>query len=94
MKCLAQIFLNRERTCNLTDVPGSIYDKNRGPTFDTINGKKFYDDSVSRNLFIKKKLRQREPKHMRLSGTDGLRYRLNSIRDEILSEISAKILTS
>ena len=44
---MANAFLNRKSTCDLTDVPASIYD------------------------------RKEAPKHMRLSGTDGLKWRFH-----------------
>ena len=51
------IFLNGEKTCDLTDVPASNYDRKRTLNFSTPSTT-FYDDSVSCNLFSKAEVRQ------------------------------------
>ena len=70
------LFLNCERTCGLTDVPASIYDrKTAARPFDT-------NHNILRCLSLAQSLlkgrnapiwRMRAPTHMRLSGTDGLK---------------------
>ena len=51
------IFSNSENMCDLSDVPASINDINRGPTFFTLSTT-IYELSSSRNLFSKAKMRQ------------------------------------
>ena len=70
------LFLNCERTCGLTDVPASIYDrKTAARPFDT-------NHNILRCLSLSQFLlkgrnapiwRMRAPAHMRLLGTDGLK---------------------
>ena len=72
---MALIFLNCESTCDLADVPASIYDrKTAARPFDTIH-------DILRCLSLAQSLlkgrnapiwRKRAPTHMTLSGTDGL----------------------
>ena len=70
-------FLNCESTCDLTDVPASIYDRKMDARpFDTIR-------DILRCLSLVQSLlkgrnapiwRMRAPTHMRLSGTEGLTF--------------------
>ena len=61
------LILNCERTCGLTDVPASMYDrKTDARQFDTIND---ILRSLWRNVFAKAEMRQ-----FGASGTDGLNH--------------------
>ena len=76
---MLSIFLNSESAFDLIDVPGSIYDiKLTARRFDTIN-------DILKSLSLAQSLlkgrnapiwRQREPTHLRLSGTDGLKPKI------------------
>ena len=51
------IFLNCKSTCDLTDVPTSIYERKGKPNF-LKQSTTFYDVSVLKNLFSKAEMRQ------------------------------------
>ena len=66
LKNMAHTFLICESTCDLTDVPASMYDRKPRPDLLTVSTT-FYDLSVSRNRFSKAEMRQ-----FGASGTEGL----------------------
>ena len=80
MKYGPLIYLNCDIICDLRDVPASIYDRKMDArAFDTVH-------EILRCLSLVKSLledrnapiwRKREPTHMGLSGTDGLRYKFS-----------------
>ena len=103
----ALCFFNCESTCDLTDVPASIYDRK-------INARPFdigrFQKDILRCLSLVRFLlkdrnsplwRKREPTHMRLSGTDRLKFQdelpgqgLRRVLSRIFRRFSSKVWTS